>query len=312
MVKRLAIHVIKSFVHISKGEIQLFEDGFIEVTGGKVWYQIFNKESSGTPVIILHGGPGSSCYSLQGLKALSIDRPVIFYDQLGCGRSERPTDTSLWRLDRFVEELAQVRQALNLETLHILGHSWGTTLAAAYCLTNPDGVKSVIFSSPCLSAPLWEQDQKRNLTKLPIEIQDTINRCEANGTTDSDEFKAAIEVFNKEFVCRLPQEPESQKQSAKNRNPEVYNIMWGPSEFTVLGNLKTYDCTSQLKEISCATLFTCGRYDEATPETTSYYSSITPQSQFHVFEHSAHMPYIEEPEKYLDVIGSFLKSVDSK
>jgi proline iminopeptidase len=289
----------------------LIEEGFVEVTGGRVWYQIFNKGAAGTPVIILHGGPGSSCYSLQGLKALSVDRPVIFYDQLGCGRSDRPTDTSLWRLDRFVEELAQVRQALKLVTVHILGHSWGTTLAAAYCLTKPSGVKSVIFSSPCLSAPLWEQDQKRNLTKLPQEIQETITRCEAKGTTDSEEFKAAIEVFNKEFVCRIPRDPESQKKSSQYRNPEVYNIMWGPSEFTVLGNLKTFDCTSQLKEITCPTLFTCGRFDEATPETTNYYSSLAPHSQFHVFEHSAHMPYVEEPEEYLSVIGSFLKSIDS-
>lgn len=109
----------------------MYEDGFIPVSGGKVWYQKFGKKNSSTPVIILHGGPGSSCYSLQGLKNLEKDRPVIFYDQLGCGKSDRPTDKSLWHIDRFVEELAQVRSALNLDEVHILGHSWGTTLAAA-------------------------------------------------------------------------------------------------------------------------------------------------------------------------------------
>jgi proline iminopeptidase len=186
----------------------VYEEGYIEVTGGRVWYQIFNKNSRATPVIILHGGPGSSCYSLQGLKELEEDRPVIFYDQLGCGKSDRPADTSLWKIERFVEELAQVRQVLKLEEVHILGHSWGTTLAAAYCLTKPSGVKSVIFSSPCLSAPLWEQDQKRNLHKLSEEIQETIKRCEENDTTDSEEFKKATEVFNKNFVCRLDPFPD--------------------------------------------------------------------------------------------------------
>jgi proline iminopeptidase len=291
--------------------MNMFEDGYINVTGGRVWYQLFNKNAEGTPVIILHGGPGSSCYSLQGLKALAEDRPVIFYDQLGCGKSDRPADTSLWRIERFVEELAQVRQALNLEEVHILGHSWGTTLAAAYCLTKPNAVKSVIFSSPCLSAPLWEQDQKRNLEKLPIETQETIKRCEENGTTDSDDFKNATEVFNKNFVCRLDPYPEWLKQGAPNRNPEVYNIMWGPSEFTVRGNLKEFDCTTQLKEITCPTLYTCGRFDEATPETTQYYSHLTPGSSFHVYENSAHMPYVEEPDEFLRVSGDFLKTIDS-
>lgn len=293
-----------------EGENLMSRQGYIEVSGGKVWYEKFGKNTTRTPVIILHGGPGSSCYSLQGLKALEEDRPVILYDQLGCGRSDWPTDPSLWQLDRFVEELTQIRGALNLDEIHILGHSWGTTLAASYCLTNPIGVKSVIFSSPCLSAPLWEQDQRRNLKKLPKEIQETIIRCEEKGTTDSKEYQEATKKFNSEFVCRLDPYPEFLKQGSHFRNPDVYNIMWGPSEFTVLGKLKEYDCTSKLKEITCPTLYTCGRFDEATPETTEYYSSLTPGSKFHVFEHSAHMPYVEEAEEYILVISEFLNSVD--
>lgn len=286
------------------------EDGFIPVSGGKVWYQKFGKNNSGTPVIILHGGPGSSCYSLQGLKNLEKDRPVIFYDQLGCGKSDRPTDKSLWHIDRFLEELAQVRSALNLDEVHILGHSWGTTLAAAYCLTKPIGVKSVIFSSPCLSAPLWEQDQAKNLQKLPKEVQETIKRCEETGATNSKEYEEATVEFYKHFVCRLDPYPEFLKQGSHFKNPEIYNIMWGPSEFTVTGNLKNFDCTSRLKEIASPTLYTCGRFDEATPETTEYYSKLTPHSQFHVFENSAHMPYIEDSEEYLQVVGDFLTSID--
>ncbi|PLR81621.1 proline iminopeptidase [Bacillus canaveralius] len=287
----------------------MYEEGYIDVTGGKVWYEFYNKDSTGTPVFILHGGPGSSSFSLEGLKELSVDRPVIIYDQLGCGKSDRPSDTSLWQINRFVEELAQVRHVLKLHEIHILGHSWGTTLAAAYCLTKPSGVKSVIFSSPCLSAPLWAQDQKKNIEKLPEEVQETIKRCEENGTTDSEEFKKAIKAFNKEFVCRIELDPEWVKENAKNRNQEVYQTMWGPSEFSVQGNLKTFDCTAQLKDITCPTLYTCGRYDEATPETTEYYSSLTPNSSFHVFEKSAHMPYLEEPEEYLRVMRSWFQSL---
>jgi len=286
------------------------KEGFIDVTGGKVWYQIHEKNTNSTPVIVLHGGPGSSHYSLQGLQKLAEDRPVIFYDQLGCGKSDRPTDTSLWNIDRFAEELGQIREALSLDEFHILGHSWGTTLAAAYYLSKPDGVKSIIFSSPCLSAPLWAEDQDKNRKLLPLEVQQTLKNCEENGTTDSEEYKNATAVFNKHFVYRLEPNPEFIKNGAHLRNREVYNIMWGPSEFHVTGNLKDFDCTSKLKDIHVPTIYTCGRFDEATPESTKYFSTLTPNGKFHVFEQSAHMPYLEEPEEYLRVIGSFLNDVD--
>lgn len=285
-------------------------EGYVEVTGGKVWYQKYDNKSNKTPVIILHGGPGSSHYSLQGLSVLSEDRPVILYDQLGCGKSDRPADTSLWNIDRFVEELGQIREALELDKVHILGHSWGTTLAAAYLLTNPEGVKSVIFSSPCLSAPLWAEDQERNRKQLPKDVQATLTKCEENGTTDSEEYKKATEEFNKKFVCRLDPKPEFLKKGAHFKNPEVYNIMWGPSEFHVTGNLKNFDCTQQLKDIDIPALYTCGRYDEATPESTEYFSRLTPNSKFHVFEKSAHMPYLEETDEYVRVIRDFLDNCE--
>lgn len=286
------------------------KEGYIEVTGGKVWYQFYQSNTNRTPVIVLHGGPGSSYYSMQGLKKLAEDRPVIFYDQLGCGKSDRPTDTSLWKIERFVEELGQIREALSIDHFHILGHSWGTTLAAAYYLSKPEGVKSIIFSSPCLSAPLWADDQEKNRKLLPLDVQQTLKSCEENGTTESEEYAKATKVFNKHFVCRLDPYPQFLKEGAHYRNPEVYNIMWGPSEFHVTGNLKEFDCTSQLNEIQVPTLYTCGRYDEATPDSTKYFSTLTPNAKFHVFEESAHMPYIEEPKEYLRVIGSFLKEVD--
>jgi proline iminopeptidase len=285
-------------------------EGFIEVTGGNVWYQKHDSNTDKAPVIVLHGGPGSSHYSLQGLRILAEERPVIFYDQLGCGKSDRPTDSTLWNLDRFVKELGQIREALSLKEFHILGHSWGTTLAAAYYLSKPEGVKSIIFSSPCLSAPLWAEDQERNRKLLPLEVQQTLRDCEENGTTDSKAYKDATKVFNKHFVCRLDPFPEFLKKGADYKNPEVYNIMWGPSEFHVTGNLKNFDCTAQLKDFKIPTLYTCGRHDEATPESTEYFSSLTPDGKFHVFEQSAHMPYLEEPEEYVKVIGDFLQSVD--
>ena len=283
-------------------------EGFIQVTGGKVWYQLHDNNTNNEPVIILHGGPGSSHWSLQGLKELAKVRPVILYDQLGCGKSDRPDDSSLWKIERFVDEVKQLKEGLGLKEFHLLGHSWGTTLAAAYFLKYPDGVNSIIFSSPCLSAPRWAADQKRNLMKLPENVQMTIRECEKNGNTDSEAYKEATKFFNNHFVCRLSEsdKPTFLKEGFKHKNSEIYNIMWGASEFDVAGNLKNFDCTNELHKITVPTLYTCGRYDEATPESTQYFSRLTPNSLYHVFEHSAHMPYIEEPDKYINVMSNFL------
>lgn len=285
-------------------------EGYINVTGGRVWYKKYDNSSGKTPVILLHGGPGSSHYSMQGLKVFATDRPVIFYDQLGCGNSDWPEDASLWKLDRFVKELAQVRKALELEKVHVLGHSWGTTLAAAYYLTNPTGIQSIIFSSPCLSAPLWAEDQEKNRQLLPKQTQETLRKCELEGKTNTPEYKKATAEFNKRFVLRIEPIPEILIKGARYRNAQVYNTMWGPSEFHVTGNLKEFDCTDRLKEFKLPTLFTCGRHDEATPETTQYFCKLTPRGKFHVFEQSAHMPYLEEEESYIKVVAKFMNEND--
>lgn len=285
------------------------EEGFVPVTGGKVYYKKVGTGSK-VPLILLHGGPGGTHVSMKALEALGDKRPVIFYDQLGAGRSDRPTDPSLWNIDRFVEELGQIRKALGLDQVHILGHSWGTMLAAAYLLNQPTGVHSVIFSGPCLSAPQWARDQDEHRKVLPQEVQDTLAKCEKEGTTDSEAYKDAIKVFNKHFVNRLEKKPDELKPDAAKGNDEVYQTMWGPSEFYTTGNLKNFDVTSRLAEIQLPALFTCGRYDEASPETTESYSRKLPGSKCHVFENSAHVPYLEEPEEYVRVMRDFLQSVE--
>jgi proline iminopeptidase len=286
------------------------EEGFVQVSGGEVWYRKVSNEGKLTPLLVLHGGPGFSSLPLHRLDKLADGRSVIYYDQLGAGFSKGPTDPGLWQLDRFVEELGQVRQELGLEEVHILGHSWGTTLLASYLLTQPTGVKSAIFSSSCLSAPRWAKDANRLLKELPLETQEVISRCEADGDTDSEEYKAAMKEFSKNFICRTEVAPEERAKVSVLANLEVYNTMWGPSEFCVTGNLKDFDCTPRLHEIKTPSLFLCGRYDEATPESTSYFSSLVPNSKLHIFEESAHSPYREQPGEYVQVVNAFLKSVE--
>lgn len=285
------------------------KEGYVSVTGGKVYYKKVGNGGK-TPIILLHGGPGGTHVSLTNLQSLADERTVIFYDQLGSGRSDHPTDKSLWQVDRFVEELGQIREALELDQLHILGHSWGTMLAASYLLTQPQGIQSVIFSSPCLSAPQWARDQDEHRKELPQEIQDVLAKCEKEGTTNSEEYKKAMKVFYKRFVYRLDSKPEELKSEYAKSNEVVYETMWGPSEFYTTGNLKTFDVTDRLHEIKLPALFTCGRYDEASPQTVEAQSRQIQGADFHVFENSAHQGFLEEPEEYVRVVREFLNRVE--
>lgn len=285
--------------------------GHIEVTGGNVWYRITGK-GPGIPLLVLHGGPGSKSSESDPLRQLGTDRPVIQYDQLGSGKSDRPTDTSLWTVERFVEELEQVIEALDLKEVHILGHSWGTMLAASYLLKKPGGVRSVIFSGPALDAQRWEQDQRKNLKQFPQDIQETIERSEREGTTDSEEYQEAMMAYYKRHLCRVDPWPEELVEDMKQMNQQVYNYMWGASEFTVTGTLKYFDVTGRLPEIEIPALFSCGRYDEATPEATEYYASLVPDAEFHVFENSSHMPGIEEPEAYVEMVREWVNRQEMK
>ncbi|MDA1016700.1 MAG: proline iminopeptidase-family hydrolase [Planctomycetota bacterium] len=281
-------------------------EGFIDVPGGKVWYQVVGSGNA-TPLLVLHGGPGIPSDYLSRLSKLSDERPVVFYDQLGCGKSDRPTDKSLWKTERFVEELATVRQKLNLEEVHILGHSWGTMLATDYMLTKPSGVRSLIFSSPSISIPRWLDDANKFRAQLPADVQAVLKKHEDAGTTDSEEYQNAVTEYYKLHVCRIFPFPPEMESALKNAGMDVYLTMWGPSEFFGIGNLKDYDRSSRLKEITVPVMFTAGHYDEATPETAGFYQSQIPGSSLVIFENSSHMAMLEETDRFIQVVRDFLK-----
>ncbi len=285
------------------------QEGYIPVTGGLVWYQALNI-GNGIPLLTLHGGPGSPHDYLEPLGILANERPIIFYDQLGCGKSERPDDNTLWQRSRFVEELDQIRHALNLEHVHLFGHSWGSMLAIDYALIKPGGLVSLILASPALSVPHWLNDMKRYRSELSLDIQKILQENERNGSTDSEEYQQAAMEFYQLHLCRLHPWPESLERTMTGEGSIVYNTMWGPSEFYMTGNLLDYDSTAHLGKIDIPALFTCGRYDEAAPETTAWYQSLLPASEIAIFEQSAHMPHLEETKHYLQTLRNFLWQVE--
>ena len=284
-------------------------EGYIAVTGGRVWYQQVGAGDA-TPLLTLHGGPGFGHDYLQPIGRLCKERPVIFYDQLGSGKSDRPKDDRLWRIERFVAELGQVRAALGLKRVHLLGQSWGTMLLTDYMLTKPHGVASVIFSDPAISMTQWVKDAHRLRSELPTETQATLDRHEKLGSTNCYEYQAAVNEYYKRHVCRLAIYPEVAERAFAGIGESVYLTMNGPNEFSVTGNLKDYDRVGRLKEITQPSLFICGRYDEGTPEATEIYHRALPASELVVMENSSHMPMLEEPEKYLEVVREFIGKHD--
>ena len=281
------------------------QTGFLPVEGGKVWYQVLGAAKSGVPLLTLHGGPGYPHDYLEPLDRLADERPVIFYDQLGCGQSERPDNRALWRVDRFVRELAQVRQALGLERVHLFGHSWGAMLAVDYLLSGAS-VTSLILASPALSIPRWMEDATQLRKTLPADVQATLALHEAAGTTETLRYRDATMQYYRRYLCRMDPWPDPMNRSHEASSGAVYREMWGPSELYATGNLIDYDRTGRLSEIAVPTLYTCGRYDEATPEATAWYRSLTPAAELLVFERSAHMPHLEETDAYVAALRDFL------
>jgi len=163
-------------------------EGFVEVPAGRVWYGIAG-EGNGVPLLTLHGGPGAGHDYLEPLEGLGNERPVVFYDQLGCGKSEIPDDERLWRVERFVEEVGAVRKALGLERVHLLGQSWGGMLAIEYALTRPPGVVSLVLANTTASIEEFASEARRLIAELPGDAAETIERCEAEGKTDSPEYQ---------------------------------------------------------------------------------------------------------------------------
>ena len=284
-------------------------EGYIEVTGGKIWYRI-NGEGNKTPILLLHGGPGSSSYYLDPLKELSKDRPVIFIDQLGSGRSTRITDTTLMNIEQYVEQVEQVRKELDLKDFYLYGHSWGTMLGIDYYLKYPSEVKALLFHSPLFSTDLWIKDADTLITTLPDSIQVIIRENEKHKTYTSDEYLSAVKLYYSKFLKRKESSQTHQDSSNMLNGVNVYEFMWGPSEFTATGNLLNYDRVKDLSKIVVPTLLLAGEYDEARPSTVRYFQSLIPGSEFTVIKNSGHVTMHDNLPETIIAINQFLLKVD--
>lgn len=279
----------------------------LQVKGGKIWYKVLGKGSK-TPIVMLHGGPGYPSYYLTPLFALSKDRTIITYDQLGCGRSDVSIDTSYMNINSHVEDLSKLVETLKLDEFYLYGHSYGTMLAVEFYLKNKSKVKGLILASPCLSTKKWMLDADTLINTLDSTSARVLNDSRKGIITDTTTYKIASEKYYATFYHKKMNAylDSSDKRSGR----AMYVHMWGNEEFIATGNLKNYDCTPYLNKIEIPTLFTCGDFDAARPTTVKYFQSQIKNSEFVLIKNATHSTMNDNTKDDLKAISDFLNRLD--
>jgi len=285
---------------------------YVKVLGFKLFVRSYGEPVKGT-ILCLHGGPGATHDYLLSLEDLAqFGYRVVLIDQLGCGKSDRPRDTSLYSIEHNVEEVEGVRAALRLGKIHLLGSSYGGALAIATALKYQRNLRSLIITGGLASVPLTVREMKRLIKRLPPKTRAAIAKYEAAEDFENPKYLAAVMEFYRRYVCRLPIWPNEVVYSFDHISRPVYHTMNGPNEFTIIGTIKDWDVTDQLPKIRLPTLITVGRYDEVTPAVARSIHRGIQGSKLVQFEKSAHLAMWEERARYIEVVRDFLDGVPSR
>ena len=287
-------------------------EGYIPFKEGRTYYRIVG-EGSKPPLLLLHGGPGSTHNYFEVLDDLAeLDgRAVVMYDQIGCGNSFIEGHPEYFTAETWIEELQQLRIALGLDEVHILGQSWGGIMALQYALDYaPEGVCSYILSSTLPSAKLWESEQHRRISYMPQKYQQALARALESGSYEDPDYLEALGAFMDQHcnpsVRPLPECVTRPKQSGA----ESYLVGWGPNEFTPTGTLSGFEVTDRLQEIRTPCLITSGQRDLCSPYIAKTMYDRLPDARWELFAYSGHMPFVDEHEKYEQALIRWLNEND--
>ena len=278
----------------------------VQVDGYKV--VTYSYGTGDNVLFLLNGGPGLPCDYLRDphIPLANEGYRVIAFDQLGCGNSDRPEDSALWCISRYVEEVETVRKALDLDHVHLLGQSWGGWLSIEYALTYPNAIRSLILANTCGDLPHLTTELNRMREALGSETVAMMQHHEALGTLDHPEYQAAITILNYRHVCRLKEWPASVLASVNDWNMGPYGTMQGPNEFLYIGNLKDWNRIPDMHQLQMPTLIVTGTHDEIGPACALKMDNVLPNSEVVIFPNSSHVPFYEEPGDYFDALKHFL------
>lgn len=286
-------------------------EGYMPFKGYKTYYRIIGENSNGhKPILLLHGGPGSTHNYFEVLDRLSEEgRQVISYDQIGCGNSFVEGHPELWNEKTWLEELINIREYLHLDEVHILGQSWGGMLLIEYLIEKkPQGVSSAILASTLPDSKLWGREQHRMIKFMSADDQKYIAAAEASGDYSEENYLKANERYM-ELHCAGAVTEDSTEclRRPKKSGAESYLIGWGPNEYTPLGTLKDFNYTERLCEINVPCLITSGTNDLCAPLIAKTMYDRIPDAQWELFDGTRHMSFVEQNDKYCEVLSKWMR-----
>ena len=289
-------------------------EGYMPFEGFKTYYRIVGEATEGKkPLVLLHGGPGSTHNYFEVLdKVAKSGRQVIMYDQIGCGNSFVEGHPELFNADTWIRELIELRKHLGLEEIHLLGQSWGGMQAIWYAIEHkPKGIKSYILSSTLSSAKLWEKEQKRRISYMDEADQKALLDAVNTGDYSSKEYSDALDKFMEMYCAgKVTEDSPECLRRPKKSGSEAYIVGWGQNEFSPTGTLSGYEFTDRLNEIKEPCLITSGAIDLCSPYIAKTMYDRIPNSKWELFEYSRHMPFVEENDKYIEVLTKWLDEND--
>jgi L-proline amide hydrolase len=285
-------------------------EGYADYRGYRTWYRtVGDPASEATPLLALHGGPGSTHNYFAPLEGLANQWPVVLYDQIGCGSSDHPTDIE-WSVAVFREEVDAVRTQLGLDRIHLLGTSWGGMLALEHLLSGAKGIVSLILSSTLASVDQWAAEQLLLRAALPADVIEILDRHERAGTFDDPEYERAMDAYLDRHFYRGPKPRAELERMAAEKATDVYRTMQGPNEWTVTGAINGWDVRDRLGEIDVPTLVIRGRYDMCTDPIAETLVNGIRDAREVVLEEASHTPVLEATDRYLETISAFMRESD--
>lgn len=292
----------------------------IETPKGK--FRVWTKRVGNNPrikVLLLHGGPAATHEMFEAFDSYFPGEGIeyYYYDQLGSAYSDQPKEPSLWELDRFVDEVEQVRQALKLDkdNFYLYGQSWGGLLGIEYALKHQEHLKGLIVSNMMSSIPAYNEYAKTVLMpQMDPAVLKEVLAIEARGDYANPRYEELLipNFYTKHFL-RLPPEqwPDPVMRGFSHINKDIYVPMQGPSEMGASGKLVNWDRSANLKDIRVPTLVIGARYDTMDPAHMEWMSKQFPQGRYLYCPEGSHLALYDDQKVYMSGLVAFLKDVDA-
>ena len=315
---KFLIFIILFALFIFSFQIKIFSQtsttstgSYAEVNGVKIWYVI---KGSGDPIVLIPGGPGNShIYFTPWFDELAKSHKVIYFDAFGRGKSDRAKDSTEYSFSRDVKDLEGLRKALGIDKWTVLGHSYGGMVAQAYALEYPNSVNKLILSNTFYSGEMWQENDNNSNNEIKNqfpEVWTKLKKLRDEGfNSSSPEHQAAYSVPSG-LLYFYDASNASRMRNDTGFNSQVYYALVGyDGDFIIGSDIAKLDFRTKLKNLTMPTLIIEGRFDRvAVPKFSIKYKEFAPQAKFVMFEKSGHNPYVEEKDKYFELLNEFMQN----